>query len=145
MRSVLILVMALSCTACSLFLSRPPEPASWQQPADGELPCTTSKLAPGLDVSAAILGGILAGTITIEELSRECDDPYGCESNTFGGIVASGGLLMMLGYGLSAWRGFSVVNDCRAFREAVGPDKPESTVRASLVEVEPASASPALR
>lgn len=116
----LSLTMLLSCNACSLFLSSPPDVKTWKASPEA-LPCTTSYSVPTLDSAAAATFGLLAGAVLVSDLTRSCNDELGCEPNTGGGVVALGSLILLVPYGLAAWRGFSVVNDCRALRDTIQP------------------------
>ena len=109
-RTCLVLGSALVLSGCSaLFVSKPPL-------GDGPLPkgsCTTSALAPALDVSMAALQAIGSLKVALDDSDRYISD----EGRDLRPYVAGSGLLTAGALSFSASRGFKWTRECKARQE----------------------------
>ena len=97
----------LLLSGCSLaFVNRPP-------PGDGPLPrgtCSTSAVAPVLDVSGAAFWGFMSGWILVDVVN---DEPQPANSYVTNEAASVMSLLITGAYTYSAVRGFKSTSECR--------------------------------
>lgn len=123
-RLQLVVLAALASSGCSLmFVHRPSTPTADTPVAS---PCTSSRLAPGLDLAVAI-GASTAGLAMMVDSAREptCTG-WDCVGTGVGKDVERGGGAVSLGVGVlafvSAGLGYSWTNQCESAPRHPPPD-----------------------
>ncbi len=128
-----------SASGCSLVFVRGPRPAVENAEPGAHSPpveiprCTESRVAPGADTALATIFALTALVgVAAWASDSGCEHEGGfmkCFGRDVGRVAAGGGGLLSVGFGASAWYGFSRTRECRnAKARALPVDGPASTL-----------------
>jgi len=111
--------MVVLLTSCSFIDVRPPH-----ESGDNLTRCTRSREAPSTDLVMAALGGVALAIGMERSLARTPDDGRDHDCCNFAGaideMIMATGFIVTVGYGTSAFYGFSNTARCRRMRAERG-------------------------